>query len=85
MQLRDHRMLREAITARGLTQRGIARAVGHASPSHINALATGKKTSTSPQTALLIERWLGVPAGSLFEPRTSLDEQRKVHCTETAA
>lgn len=55
---------------RGHTVRSLAHKVG-CSPALIGHLRSGKRNSCKPETALLIERCLNAPEGSLFVPQVS--------------
>ena len=62
--------LRQHMTYRGLTVRGLAAKTTkpRLSPSTIGHLASGERTTCSPETARSIERALDVPPGTIFEP-----------------
>lgn len=62
--------LRQHMAYRGLTVRGLAAKTikPRLSPSTVGHLASGERTTCSPETARAIERALDVPPGTLFEP-----------------
>lgn len=70
MRLQSGDTLRALIAQRGLNQ---SRLAGHVecSPSFINALCVGAKTSCSRRLALRISEVLEVPAAVLFTPTQS--------------
>lgn len=62
--------LRQTMAYRGLTVRGLADATRkpRVSRSTVGHLVSGKRTTTSPETARAIEKALDVAPGSIFEP-----------------
>lgn len=70
MRLQSGDTLRALIGQRGLNQSRVAAAAG-CSPSFINGLCAGTKTSCSEQLAVAIAEVLEVPAAVLFAPTES--------------
>lgn len=75
MRLQSGDTLRALIRQRGLNQTRLAAAAG-CSPSFINGLCAGTKTSCSEPLAARIAEALEVPAAVLFTPTVSRDTGR---------
>lgn len=77
MKLTSGAVLRAFMDQRGASNQDVALAAG-VGRTFISALVNGRRTSCTPQVATRIERFLGVPEGVIFAPRTSAPSGRSI-------
>lgn len=71
MYLRDRKKLARLMVVQEVSHRQVATAAGYKTHGHIGALVRGQKTTCSPEAAVRIARFLGVPLDDLFVTRLS--------------
>lgn len=71
MQVRDHRKIAKLMLIQGVSQRELARALGHGAHSYVGRIARGEVRSVSPEVAARIASFFGVGVDDLFLVRMS--------------
>lgn len=82
MRLRSGSILRAFMDERGMSNADVALAAG-VGRTFISALVNERRTSCTEDVARRIERYLGVPATVIFEPKPSANSGRDANARRT--
>lgn len=71
MQVRDHRKIAKLMLIQGVSQRELARALGHGAHSYVGRIARGEVRTVSPEVGARMASFFGVGVDDLFLVKTS--------------
>lgn len=60
------------------SHRDLAKAAGWSSAAHVGHLLKGRRNGVTPESAIAIARYLGVPVHEIFTPKVPAVDRQKV-------